>query len=242
MQKYVKVDMKVGDHAATDWYSMCREVCQCVLATEFQPIGGKGVTVEIDESKFGKMKYGKGRYVKGLWVFGGVERGTNKCFFRVVEFRSKECLLTVIKECILPGTSIISDCWKAYDCLEDEGFKHERVNHSLTYVCPETGAHTNTIEALWSAIKRDLRKTPHKAGEFDSYLAEYMWRKSHDQSMDNTVFQQYLKDIIKVYPPCEKDSPEDIVAATQKKNAAAKCKSEPSMSATPPAKRTKTDE
>ncbi|GFT30871.1 DDE_Tnp_IS1595 domain-containing protein [Trichonephila clavipes] len=67
------------------------------------------------------MKYGKGRRVNGKWVFGGVQRESNKCFFRVVESRTKEELLKVIHEWILPGTTIISDCWKAYDCLSDEG-------------------------------------------------------------------------------------------------------------------------
>ncbi|KAJ8966581.1 hypothetical protein NQ317_011999 [Molorchus minor] len=28
------------------------------------------------------------------------------------------------------GTTIISDSWKSYDCLQDEGFIHLRVNHS----------------------------------------------------------------------------------------------------------------
>lgn len=66
------------------------------------------MTVEIDESKFGKMKYGRGKPVKGQWVFGGVATGTNKCFFRVVERRTKEELLAVIKEWVLPGSTIIS--------------------------------------------------------------------------------------------------------------------------------------
>ncbi|XP_037792841.1 uncharacterized protein LOC119588212 [Penaeus monodon] len=29
--------------------------------------------------------------------------------------------------------SIMSDCWKDYDCLEDEGFKHHRVEHRLNF-------------------------------------------------------------------------------------------------------------
>ncbi|GFY16478.1 mitotic-spindle organizing protein 2A [Trichonephila clavipes] len=71
-------------------------------------IGGVDAIVEVDESKFGKMKYGKGRPVNGKWVFGGTERNSNKCFFRVVPCRKKECLLAVIKEWVLPGTTIIS--------------------------------------------------------------------------------------------------------------------------------------
>ncbi|GFU93047.1 hypothetical protein TNCV_2900331 [Trichonephila clavipes] len=39
------------------------------------------------------MKYGKGRRVNGKWVFGGVQRESKKCFFRVVESRTKEELL-----------------------------------------------------------------------------------------------------------------------------------------------------
>ena len=43
-------------------------------------IGGQGVEVEIDESKFGKRKYNRGRVVDGHWVFGGMERTTGECF------------------------------------------------------------------------------------------------------------------------------------------------------------------
>lgn len=45
------------------------------------PIGGVGLEVEIDESKFGKRKYNRGHLVVGQWVFVGVERGSNRCFF-----------------------------------------------------------------------------------------------------------------------------------------------------------------
>ncbi len=37
------------------------------------PIGGEGIIVEIDESKFGKRKYNRGHRVEGVWVVGGVE-------------------------------------------------------------------------------------------------------------------------------------------------------------------------
>ena len=46
------------------------------------------------------------------------------------------------------------------------------------------------------------------AGEFDSYLAEYMWRRLHKHSQKNEVFTLFLKDIVKIYPPTEKDPQE----------------------------------
>ena len=206
MHDYIMYEVNVFEHAVTDWCMFCREVCQELMMNErAQKIGGFGMTVEIDESKFGKMKYGRGKPVKGEWVFGGVERGTGRCFFRVVEGRDAETLLPIVRDWVLPGTTIISDCWKAYNCLENEGYEHLRVNHSLTYVDPETGAHTNAIEGTWSAIKRALRGTHHVEGEFDSYLAEYMWRKLHGQKQTDAAFKAFLEDMIKIYPPAEQD-------------------------------------
>ncbi|XP_035220542.1 uncharacterized protein LOC118193551, partial [Stegodyphus dumicola] len=129
-----------------DWRNFCREVCMDVCVKKSEMIGGPGMAVEIDESKFGKRKYNRGRRVNGKWVFGGIERESGKCFSEVVEDRSRETLLEVIRRKILPGTMIISDCWKSYDCLKNEGFQHLSVNHSLNFVEPTTGAHTNNIE------------------------------------------------------------------------------------------------
>src|SRR5215468_10364451 len=49
-----------------------------------EQIGGPGVIVEVDESKFGKRKYHRGHPVDGAWVFGGIERTEAKRRFAVV--------------------------------------------------------------------------------------------------------------------------------------------------------------
>ena len=101
-----------------------------------EPLGGPGEIVEIDESKFGKRKYHRGHHVEGQWVFGGYQRSDGRVFMVPVEDRSKDTLLPIIQDWIKPGTTIISDCWKAYDCLGYEEYEHLRVNHSLTFkVC-----------------------------------------------------------------------------------------------------------
>ena len=69
-------------------------------------IGGEGLTVEIDESKFGKRKYNKGKRVEGQWVFGGICRETGDFFTVPVERRDADTLLPIIKDHILPGTTI----------------------------------------------------------------------------------------------------------------------------------------
>ncbi|GFX56591.1 uncharacterized protein TNCV_5035101 [Trichonephila clavipes] len=70
----------------------------------------------------------------------------------------------------------------------------------------ETGAHTNAIEGTWSAIKRNLKgHTAHVEGQFDSYLAEYMWCRSNEHKMIDANFKDYLKAIASVYPPHESD-------------------------------------
>ncbi|GFW78493.1 putative transposase-like protein [Trichonephila clavipes] len=82
------------------------------------------------------------------------------------------------------------------------------LNHSLTFKNPETSAHTNSIEGTWSAIKRSLRNhAAHVEGEFDHYLAEYMWRRRRGHSLDDDVFREFLRAITTLYPPMEKDVP-----------------------------------
>ena len=49
---------------------------QCGGVNTTSVIGGPGVEVEIDESKFRKRKYNRGRVVDGHWVFGR-GHGTN---------------------------------------------------------------------------------------------------------------------------------------------------------------------
>ncbi|GFW55467.1 putative transposase-like protein [Trichonephila clavipes] len=105
----------------------------------------------------------------------------------------KECLLAVIKEWVLPGTTIISNCWASSNCLEYDGFQHLKVNHSLTFVCPVTGTHTNSIEGSWSGIKRFPGNTTHRTENmFDSYLHEFMWRRKNSNSVENEVFKRFL--------------------------------------------------
>ncbi|XP_017474798.1 PREDICTED: uncharacterized protein LOC108365311 [Rhagoletis zephyria] len=135
-QDFIIEELSITRPTAVDWCNFCREVVYDGMVVKGRKIGGVGSIVEIDASKFGRRKYHRGHAVEGQWVFGGVERGTNKCFLVPVETRDKETLLAVIKNWILPNTTIVSDFWKAYDCLSDEGYVHFKVNHSVNFKDP----------------------------------------------------------------------------------------------------------
>jgi hypothetical protein len=110
------------------FYRFLREVCVADLLNrgDQNMIGGRGIVVEIDESKYGKRKYHRGKRVEGNWVFGAIERlydyEKNKYFagqfvLLVVEDRTEETLGSIIKSFIRPGSFIISDCWSAYNAI-----------------------------------------------------------------------------------------------------------------------------
>ena len=107
---------------------------QCYETTEV--IGGPGVIVEIDESKFGKRKYHRGHRVEGAWVFGGIERTpARRRFAVVVQYRSAETLLALIKEWIDPRSIIHSDMWRGYARIGSElGMSHHTVCHDREFV------------------------------------------------------------------------------------------------------------
>jgi len=143
-------DESTSTETVVDWYNYCREVCANRIMEHHAGLtGGAGKTVEIDESKFGKMKYRRGRYIEGQWIFGGICRETKAWLLVPVERRDKDTLLPIIHAHILPGTCAMSDTWKAYDCLQDEGYVHLTVNHSLNFLDPDTSAHTHGIENRW---------------------------------------------------------------------------------------------
>ena len=66
----------------------------------------------------------RGHHVEGQCVFGGTEEDSHSCFLVTIERRDEATLLPLIKKWIIPGTTIISDCWKCYKNLNGIGYKH----------------------------------------------------------------------------------------------------------------------
>ena len=197
----IKHEVRLGsDHTVVDWKNFCREVCTIIIESESEQIGGEGKTVEIDESKFGKRKFHRGRRVDGIWVFGGIERETNRVFMQTVENRSADTLVPIIVKYVAKNTTIMSDCWRAYSQLGNMGYQHMTVNHSKEFVDSETGACTNKIESTWRAVKASLPRFGTQKGLYNTYFAEYIIRKKYLNDSEDK-FIAFLGLISRVFTP-----------------------------------------
>ncbi len=72
--------------------------------------------------------------------------------------RGATTLMGLIKKNVAPETVIVTDCWAAYNKVEENGYYHLKVNHSYQFVDPDTAANTQKIEASWGSMKKKLKK------------------------------------------------------------------------------------
>ena len=87
----------------------------------------------------------------------------------------------------------------------------------MNFVDPETGAHTNTIESTWRAVKKSLPKHGTTKSLYDTYFAQYCVRKQFLIDKEDP-FLEFLQLIKKVYQPSFEPTYEEIQAYRKKKN------------------------
>ncbi|KAF4527971.1 hypothetical protein B566_EDAN014963 [Ephemera danica] len=126
-------------------------------------------------------KRNHGKRMAGPWVLGIVEPlGSSiveKRFF-IVQKRDRPTLHGIIRNEVMSGCEIHSDEWLAYRTLEQYGFLHGTVNHSIQFVDPNTGVHTQLVENSWIGLKLKIVKmmrgtTP---GMLERHLIEAWWK------------------------------------------------------------------
>jgi len=197
-------ELGIDKDTTCDWSNYLRCVCVTHLTSKPQSaIGGEGMVVEIDESLFTKRKSNAGRVLPPRWIFGGLCRESKECFLVEVPDRSAKTLLACIKDHIVPGSTIISDCWKGYKSaeLEAAGYEHLRVNHTYNFIDPDSGAHTQHVERMWGSAKWRNKKQRGTARHLlDSYLTEFICRQ---EAKSEDFFEWIIKRIAEQWVPEE---------------------------------------
>ena len=198
-------------HTAINWASYVRELfCQYVFdAYSMMNFEGE---VEIDESVFGrKVKYHRGQ-PRGcpIWIFGIVERSSNKIILYPVDNRKSETLIPLIQRHVFPGSRIYSDSWAAYMKLNEVGYEHFTVVHKTTfkqkYQNVDTGetidCHTNRIEGAWKICKDHFRRiNGTNTASFEQHLAEIVWRNHFHKEDLYKSFYNLVRDVFTLRQP-----------------------------------------
>lgn len=135
--------------------------------------------VEVDETFVGGKVRGRGMGYKGnkAIVIGAVQRG-GKIRLGVIKDRSKKSMHAFIEKHVDDDTeAIFTDEHHSYKGIADDNTMHKTVNHSQNeWVVGDV--HTNSIENVWSLLKRSINGTYHKLSikHLPAYLQELSFR------------------------------------------------------------------
>jgi hypothetical protein len=105
-----------------------------------------------------------------------------------VQKRDKDTLLPLIKKLIFPGTKIITDEWKAYSNLEQEGYIHGVVNHSVEFINndhPEIN--TQKIKRFWKSLKNELQREGRAGDNDDMNIFQFIYFHQQKNRSNNTM-------------------------------------------------------
>lgn len=168
----------------TAWFMAhrIREGMRDLFPTAKGPLGGKGKTVEVDETYIGGRetnKHRNKRTVRGGTggkeiAFSLVERGGSVRSHHVSSISAKT-LRPILQAQIHADTSVMSD--DGGSRVAAEFARHQSVNHSIgEYVRGD--AHTNTIEGYFSILKRGITGVYHHVSpqHLKRYLGEFDFR------------------------------------------------------------------
>ena len=149
-------------------------------------------------------QYHRGRHAQEeIWVFGMVDTSHEPAlgYMQIVHKRDAATLLPIIQAHIATGTTIHSDEWAAYRNVNTlPGVAHHgTVNHSLNFVNPASGTHTQNVESYWNRVKGKLKRMKGcHAHQISSYLDEFMWRERHGRT-GNAAMRNIMTEIAQQY-------------------------------------------
>jgi transposase len=165
----------------------------------------EGPTVEVDEMYFGGKRKGvHGRPMRGdkkkTPVIAIVQR-RGKVLAKTVKFADRASIEPIIRKHVVPGSVIYTDEFPVYDNLsrmmlrgkQPLNFRHFRIKHAQgIYVHGDI--HTNSVEGLWSLIKRGIGGVYHSVSPkyLQTYLDEFCFRYNR-RHLGNQQFRSILE-------------------------------------------------
>ena len=119
-------------------------------------------TVEVDETYFGGKSNKKGRSTEQKTPVKGIVARDGELTTRVVSDVKAKTLLPILWHQVPPdiNTTVCTDELGSYNNVAKLGYTHEHVTHAAKEYARGI-VHVNTIEGIWSTIKRGIDGSHH---------------------------------------------------------------------------------
>jgi transposase-like protein len=171
----------------TAWFMMHR-LREAMNELNPTPIGGKGQTVQADETYYGNTSkrakgYRKGHRHKASIVALVEPKGRVRTFH--VDRATSETVREVLVTNVHRTTTLHTDESKLYTQVGKEFAGHKTVEHGNTsapgFYVGKDGATTNAVENFFGNFKRSMKGTYRFCGEqhVQRYLNEFQFRHNH---------------------------------------------------------------
>jgi transposase-like protein len=196
----------IGVTQKTAWFMLQR--IRLAMQESGGKLGGKGGTVEVDETFIGgkarMMNRRRHRAAVKAWgpyqsgkaiVMGMLERG-GKVMLHHIKDTQRRTLLGLVVKNVERGSEVHTDELSSYQGLVEPHYAHKVVNHTETYVAGNV--HTNGIENFWSLLKRTIRGTYVSVEPFHlfRYLDEQAFRFNGRKESDGVRFMRVVRSIV----------------------------------------------
>jgi transposase-like protein len=166
-----------------------------------------GGQVEVDEVHMGHVEAGGGRrYLESkarVAIAAQIDgKGIGHIRLRRISTASPSQLVTFVKHVVKPGSIVITDGWKAYVGLKQEGFKHRP--RLINASGKTASALLPRVHRVASLLKRWLLSTHQSTlsrEQLDSYLDEFTFRFNRRTSRDRwKLFYRLVSQAVAVEP------------------------------------------
>jgi transposase-like protein len=166
-----------------------------------------GGQIEVDEISVGDLEAGGGRRHLGSKALVAIAaqidgKGIGRIRLRRIPAASPSQLVAFVKHAIEPGSMVITDGWKAYAGLKQEGFKHRpRLINTSGKTASELLPRVHRVASL---LKRWLMGTHQgvlSREQLDSYLDEFTFRYNRRTSRHRwQLFYEFVAQAVAVEP------------------------------------------
>lgn len=157
----LEISKEIGLSQHSAWYLLHKirmaagngdKLLKGIIEADETYIGGK------EKFKHSSKKSHAGRGAAGKTAVFGMIARDGHVVAKVVDNTKSDTLFNLFDKHVSADSIVYTDEFTAYDKLNELGYEHDKVNHSVgKYV--DGDVHTNTIENFWSNLKARIKGT-----------------------------------------------------------------------------------